>query len=239
MPNLYNTGLKYNTGLLYGGGPADDGSSTRKKHMSKAKLDLKKKNDHELRTFSQDHIDKMDGNANFTTPDPTVVDYQAAHDGFDTALDDSVAANATAKEKTAKKDAARVGLESLLTARCNYVNNKSKGDKTKQLSSGFPVTGARSVPTLLGPVQNLSVTAGDNAGELDYHWDPLPGKKTFQVETCPDPMTPTGWTRQKSVTKSKTVVPGLPTGTRQWARVRGVNTAGEGAWSDPVSKIVP
>jgi hypothetical protein len=52
-------------------------------------------------------------------------------------------------------------------------------------------------------------------------------------------MTPTSFVRQKSVTKSKTAIPGLPTGTRVWCRVRGVNAAGEGAWSDPVSMIVP
>jgi hypothetical protein len=239
MPQLYNTGLKYNSGLLYGGGQAGGGSQSRKKHMGKAKLDLKKKNDHELKTFSKDHIDKMNGNANFTQPDPSVVDYQAGHDAFEAALDASVAANATAKEKTALKDAARTALETLLTGRCNYVNLKSKGDKVKQLSSGFSVTGMRTPPVLLGPVQNLSVTAGDNAGELDYHWDPLAGAVSFILETCPDPVTPDGWERQKSPTKSKAAVTGQVSGKRVWGRVCGVNAAGDGAWSEPVSKIVP
>jgi len=207
--------------------------------MGKAKLDLKKKNDNVLKTFSAEHIDKMDGNVNFTTPDPSVTDYQALHDTFDAALADSVAANNTAKEKTATKENARLALEAGLTSRCAYVNIKSKGNKSVQLSSGFDVTGTPTKPSLLPAVQNLSASAGDNAGELDFQWDPLSGRRTYQVETSPDPMTPTSFVRQKSVTKSKTAIPGLPTGTRVWCRVRGVNAAGEGAWSDPVSKIVP
>ena len=207
--------------------------------MSKAKLNLKKKSDNDLNTFSSNHIDKMDGNTSFTAPDPTVADYQVLHDAYDAALADSLAANNTAKEKTAAKDNARIALEGGLTSRCAYVNIKSKGNKSTQLSSGFDVTGTRTPPSLLPAVQNLSASAGDNAGELDFQWDPLSGRKTYQVETSPDPMTPTSFVRQKSVTKSKTAIPGLPTGTRVWCRVRGVNAAGEGAWSDPVSKIVP
>jgi hypothetical protein len=207
--------------------------------MSKAKLNLKKKNDVGILTLSSDHIAKMDKNPNFVSPDPAVPDYQALHDTYDAALTDSVAASKTAKEKTAAKDIARAALEGGLTARCAYVNNKSKGDKSVQLSSGFDTTSPATPPSLLPAVQNLSATAGDNPGELDYQWDPLAGRRTFQVETSPDPMTPTSFTRQKSVTKSKTTVPGLPTGTRVWGRVRGVNPAGEGAWSNPVAKIVP
>ena len=42
-----------------------------------------------------------------------------------------------------------------------------------------------------------------------------------------------------SVTKSKAVATGLSTGTRIWARVRALNAAGPGAWSDIATKIVP
>jgi hypothetical protein len=54
-----------------------------------------------------------------------------------------------------------------------------------------------------------------------------------------DPMTPTSWTRQKDVTKSKSVILNLVSGTRIWVRVRAVNPAGESAWSAPATKIMP
>jgi len=41
------------------------------------------------------------------------------------------------------------------------------------------------------------------------------------------------------VTKSKTAVTELTSGARMWARVRAVNAAGQGAWSDVATKIVP
>jgi len=47
------------------------------------------------------------------------------------------------------------------------------------------------------------------------------------------------WTRHKDVTKSKTINLGLVSGSRVWMRVRAVNAAGEGPWSDPATKIVP
>jgi outer membrane protein assembly factor BamB len=88
-------------------------------------------------------------------------------------------------------------------------------------------------------VANLAITSGDSAGELDLQWDPIPGAKTYEIQTSPDPMTSTSWTSQPSVTKSKTVILGLTSGARVWARVRAVNAAGQGAWSDPATKIVP
>ncbi len=206
--------------------------------MSKAKINIKKKGDLQLRTYSANHIVQMKDNASYVTPDPTTLDYQVVHDEYSTALDDSLAAGKIHMAKIAIKDAKRVLLEGSMTDRCAYVNLKTK-DKAKQLSSGLDVTGVRTKATLLPAVQNLCVNPGDNAGSLNYHWMPLAGARTIQLETSPDPMTPTGWTRQKSVTKSKSTVPGLLSGSRVWGRARGVNSAGEGAWSDPVSIIAP
>jgi len=38
---------------------------------------------------------------------------------------------------------------------------------------------------------------------------------------------------------SSATVPGLTSGTRYWFRVAGVGTAGQGAWSDPATKVAP
>ena len=206
--------------------------------MSKAKVDLQKKGDLQIKKFSANHIEQMAGNPNFTTPEPPVTEYQAMHDAYDVALDDVAAAAKIHQAKIAIKDAARAVLEGGLTDRCAYVNLKAK-DKAKQLSSGLDVTGVRTPATLLPAVQNLCANPGDNAGSVNYHWFPLTGAKTIQLETSPDPMTPTSWVRQKSTTKSKSTVPNLLSGSRQWGRVRGVNSAGEGAWSDPVAITVP
>ena len=117
---------------------------------------------------------------------------------------------------------------------------KSDGDATKILSSGFNVAGTGSPAGIPAQVQNLALTAGDNAGEIDAQWDPVTGGKiTYEIQTSPDPMTPTSWTNQPRSTKSKTAVMGLTSGARVWVRVRATNSAGEGAWSDPATKIIP
>jgi phage host-nuclease inhibitor protein Gam len=88
-------------------------------------------------------------------------------------------------------------------------------------------------------VINLSVTQGDNNGALDQHWDPDPTAKSYELQTSTDPMTDSSFTHRDTVTKSSCTTTGLTSGTRIWSRVRAVNPAGKGPWSEPVSKIVP
>ena len=101
------------------------------------------------------------------------------------------------------------------------------------------VRAAASAATTPDQVMNLAITSGDSAGELDLQWDPIPGTKSYEIQTSPDPMTAASWTGQPPVTKSKTAIFGLTSGARVWVRLRAVNAAGQGAWSDPATKIVP
>jgi hypothetical protein len=232
----YDSGATYDSSLLYDVAVP----STPAKKMSKVKLDLRAKSDNDLKAFAQQHITKMTGNTNFTTPDPDAATFLAASDGFSTALAAADAAQTTAKEKTAAKDAARGTLERLLTDRGGYVERKSGGDAAKILSSGF-ATRADSAPSgVPAQVTNLALTTGDNAGEVDAQWDAVTGGKiTYEIQTSPDPVTPTSWGSQIRSTKSKAAITGLTSGARVWIRVRATGSGGEGAWSDPATKIVP
>ena len=89
------------------------------------------------------------------------------------------------------------------------------------------------------PVQNLSVTAGDNSGELDAQWDPPGNAKSYEVQTSADPFSDATWKTTETVTNSKAALMGLTSGAKIWVRVRGINSAGKGAWSDPAVKVVP
>lgn len=111
-----------------------------------------------------------------------------------------------------------------------YVDLTANGGESMILSAGIAVRAVKTPATIPGPVMNLSVTASDNAGAVDVHWDPLPGAKTYEVQTSADPFTTTSFTTADTVTKSSTTLNGLTSGTRVWVRVRAINSAGKGAW---------
>ena len=98
---------------------------------------------------------------------------------------------------------------------------------------------AKTPQTVPNQVQNLSLTAGDNTASLDVHWDPLANGKTYEVQTSPDPFTTTSFVTADTVTKSSTTLTNLTSGSRVWVRVRAINSAGKGPWSDPAVKVVP
>ena len=208
----------------------------------KVKLALNDKSDADLLTFAQSHVTAMTGNANFTTPLPSAANFTAALTPYQTALANFITAQAAAKLATTNKDTARAALENALTQRGNYVEltAASAADPTAVIESGgFSVRSAKTPAGVPAPVANLSITAGDNAGELDLQWDPVAGASSYHVQISPDPVTPTSWVPQPDVTKSKAIILGLTSGAKMWARVQAVGSGGIGAWSDPATKIVP
>ncbi len=235
-----NPPVFFDSGVTYDSGPLPQ----RKGRMAKAKvkLSLDSKSDSELATFADAHVTAVTGNPNFTTPLPTGTVFAGALSLYKTALGDFNTAQAAAKQATTVKDTARDALESALSQRGNYVEltaAEAADPEAVVKSAGFEVKAPASAPQMPEPVSNLSATAGDNAGELDLQWDPSLDASSYEVQTSPDPITPTSWVSQPSVTKSKTVILGLPSGSKVWARVRAVGPGGTGAWSDLTSKIVP
>jgi len=230
----------YDSGLTYDAAPMPQLLKRMKK--IKVKLLLFKKSDADLLVFAQQHETAMTGNANFTTPLPAVTEFTPVRAAYATALAAFNTAQAAARLATTNKDTARLALESALTQRGNYVEITAANapDPVAVVeSAAFAVRSDKTPSILPAPVANLSLTAGDNAGELDLQWDPVDGAATYDVHISPDPITATSWVSQPDASKSKAVVLGLPSGTKAWARVRGVGPGGTGAWSEPVSKIVP
>lgn len=101
------------------------------------------------------------------------------------------------------------------------------------------LSGNASFPTRTLTIFGDVLTAGDNEGSLHVHWDPLDNGKSYEVQASADPFTPTSFTTHDTVTKSSTALTSLTSGSRTWVRVRAINSAGKGAWSDPAVKVVP
>ena len=236
MANYDTPGLTYDSGLFY---DAVDVPPTRRKPMAKVKLNLFSLTDAQLILKAKEIKTKLTGNASFTSTVPSLTDYGALITAADTALTASDGANATAKQKTTEKnvamDALRRGTGQLGTS----VEAISGGDAVKIQSAGMDVKAAKTPAVMPTQVQDLALTAGDHDGELDVQWSPVDGAKSYAIETSPEPMTAASWGNKKSVTKSKATLAGLTSGTRMWVRVHAVGAGGDGAWSDPATKIVP
>ena len=230
----------YDSGITYDSAPLPQ--TFKRMAKTKVKLNLRDQSDSDLLLFAQEHEAAMTGNASFTTALPAATAFTPVRAAFAAALGDFNSKQAAAKQATTVKDTARLALEDALTQRGNYVEltAASASDPAAVIqSAGFGVKSAGGTSQVPDMVSNLSITAGDNAGELDLQWDPANGAKTYDVQISPDPVTGTSWIPQKSVTKSKTVVLGLTSGSKMWVRVRGVGPGGTGAWSDTATKIVP
>ena len=124
----------------------------------------------------------LTGNANFTTPVPSLAALGTAITTAQTKLTAADNAAQTSKQATADKDTAIAALSALATQLAAYVDFTANGDESKILSAGLSVRAAKSPASTPGQVANLSLTAGDNAGSLDAHWDPLSGVKSFEVQ---------------------------------------------------------
>ena len=130
-------------------------------------------------------------------------------------------------------------LDLVLTQFANFVENTTGNDEEKILSTGLPVRAPSTPIGDLPQVENLAVTEGDDAGELDATWDRVRGAKTYRVEKSLDPITPTSWSLADIVTRSKCTLTGLTSGTKYWVRVAAIGAAGQGPWSDPATKVAP
>ena len=180
----------------------------------------------------------MTGNANFTTPNPTLASIGTLIANLTTANNTYVASLNTVKQNLTLRDDAVAGLVNALTSLAGYVQSQSGGDAAKIQSASMSVKAARTPANLPEAVAGLSITSGDGSGELDLHWEPN-GAKTYELQSSTDPNFATNVRSHPTVTKSKTTLTGLVSGTQVWVRVRAVNSAGQGAWSDPATKIVP
>jgi len=114
------------------------------------------------------------------------------------------------------------------------------GDPGQIIAIGYDLVTTTRTP--VGPmtqVQRLVATAGDNDGELNPTWEPVDGADNYEVQTNTDPTKPEGWVTRLTSSQSNCIIPNLPSGVRQYVRVRANGPLGPGPWSDEASKMVP
>jgi len=189
--------------------------------------------------FLRQVVTAMTGNANFTTPVPTLASITAAANDLETKYNDAQAARTTAQQKTDVQDNSDRTADTGITQVAAYVENVTVGDAVKIQSAGMEVRAAGAPIGALPAPAGMVATAGDNDGELDLDWDSVRGASSYVVQRSADPPTATSWQTVATFTKSKGTISGLTSGTKYWFRVAAVGAAGQGAFSDPATKIAP
>lgn len=208
--------------------------------MPKLKLTLRKLSVPEKVARGREIIAAMTGNPNFPAPQPTLSGVKIVTDDLEAAQQEQQAAKRAAEAKTAERNEKEDLFDRTFAQLAAHVESVAGDDEHKIRSAGMDTRApaAPSAGTLDAP-GSVNVTGGDADGEIDLSWNPVDGAKTYQIEQSPDPITATSWKQATATTKSKATVEGLTSGTRYWFRVAAVGTSGQGAWSNPVSKIAP
>jgi hypothetical protein len=228
---------RYDAGLRYDDSPAPQPKGTKK--MAKVKLGLDRMSPQEVTDLATRIVTMMTGNANFTTPNPTLASITTQKTTTSTSITAQETAKATAEAATITRDTNLAALKAALSQLAAYVENASGGDAAKIESAGMSVRADSTVPVgPMGQVLDLVLSAGDFEGTLDAMWQPVRGAKSYEIQVSPDP--PSTWTQKMASGKSSATVPGLASATKLWVRVRAVGASNQaGPWSDPATKVVP
>lgn len=204
------------------------------------KLDLQGRTVPQKIQFLRDIVTQMTGNANYTTPAPTLASITTKANALEAALGTQATAQQAAKTATTNLETKEGEADAAISSLSNYVWETSGGDEAKIQTAGMSLRAPKTPTTSLPAPQGLTATAGDDEGELDLVWEPVPKSKGYEVQTSPDPVTGTSWAFAETSSASKTTLDGLPSGSKIWVRVRALGPKKiKSPWSDPAVKRVP
>lgn len=207
--------------------------------------DFNRLKDAELLLKANTIIAAMTDNPNFPEPWPVQVPSLQV-------LRDAVAAFQTAVQAALTRDTTKILLRDKaweylihqLLDLVPFVEMIAKGDVNILMSSGFDLCKERthtgSTRTSLEAPAGFTVKHSEIDGELIAHVAKLQGAGSYELQIAEgDPTNEENWHQYAIFTNgSKMVVTGLTPGHRVSVRVRGINAAGPGAWSDTVTLIV-
>lgn len=153
--------------------------------MAKVKLELKGKNPQQISDYAENIVSQCTGNTNVAALAAQVTALGTLQDQAQTAIDASVDADQNAAQKRQLRMAAVDALKAGVTSLAAAVEGVTQGDAAKIISTGFAIQGAPVPVGELVQVENLSVSVGDNYGELDLSWDPCAGRRTTRSKPRP------------------------------------------------------
>ena len=213
----------------------------KKTPMAKPKLTLRALTPLQKAQKAYDIQAAMAGNPKFAMASNLLTELNTKADLVSAKFSEREAASTTLDLKQEELDLADKALDVTLTSLMSIVEGASGGVAADIISAGFEVRGVAAPIGSLPQVTGLDSRPGESEGSIILRWVSVKGSKSYEIQTCPDPITATGWrpAGDGSSTKATLLLEGLPTGGRCWFRVRAIGAAGPGPWSDPCVKTVP
>jgi hypothetical protein len=184
---------------------------------------------------------ELTGNVDVPVDIGMLANYSASTNNLETAKQNVDAAKTNYDTMITNQKAADAEYKRQTNLMVNEINSVTD-DETKLVTTGFPLSevGGTPPPVVLVPVVNVSVTVGDEAGQVDIHWDSQKKVDGYLIEYSPDSNFPAATTKEKGVGRtSKYTLTGLSSGDYIWIRVRAVKGTEQGPPSDPATSIVP
>lgn len=209
--------------------------------MAEVELNIEELTVPELLALAAGISTALENNAHFPAPQPTPQE-------LDRLAAELRTADATFRERrrlAGEAQAVRVELadrlRQALSQEADYVQEASGGHIAKILSANLHVEEeTRFWPfRSVARVEDFSASAGDQPGEIDLAWDPVPGASGYEVEIAYDLTGEGPWEQSGASVHSKLTVEQLNKHTRYWFRIRAVAESGVGEWSEPLMKFAP
>ena len=197
----------------------------------KVALNLKDLNDTQTITLASTVITDLTGNAKFT-PKPPLPALTTLRGAAQAGVDAVAAARQALTMAVTAKDNALDALRAALTDEASTVEDTINTLPDDQQEAAIESAGmkAQSAPvrvTSLDAVTNLSLTASDTPGVLDWHCDPVDRVRFYVVEYTLDPVSPTAkWLPGRTSTKSSGEITGLTSGASVSVRVHAEGSRG-------------
>ena len=209
--------------------------------MAEAELDIPKLTVPELLAIAAGMASALEGNPHFPTPNPSPDELTKIVAELGEAEEAYRQERQRANKAQAVRDSIAQTLRDALAREVEYVQEASDGDMAKILSANLHVQEETHLWPFgsAGDVDELSASAGDQPGEIDLAWDPVPGASGYEVEIAYDFTGEGPWEQSGATTQSKITIQNLDNRTRYWFRVRAVNERGAGDWNAPVMKFAP
>lgn len=175
---------------------------------------------------------EMTGNANFATPNPTIVSLTAAREALVTAV---AKAESRATADIAVRNQLSMELRILLVNLARYVNNVAAGDVDKAVSSGFELAKKPEPSTHLDAPGKLEAFVSAFEGCVDLRWKGVEDARMYQVYvSVGDATDDAKWDMVVVSSRTAARVNDLVSGKLYSFRVTALGRIGEG----PVSKTV-